>query len=184
MKKVLSIIAAGALFLMATAYTVQAIINWKIDSEKAMVKFTLKAHGQEVVGNFKGAKGDVKFDASDLAGSSVNCTIDIATINTGIEARDKHLQAKGFFDAATSPVSKFTSEKIEKTKDGFIATGKLLMKETTKDISIPFVFEYTADIGMFTGSFTIKRSDYKIGQPDDEISDEVTIFLQIPVTKE
>ena len=184
MKKVLTGLVAGIYLVLASAFAIQAIINWKIDSEKAMVKFSLKAHGQELIGNFKGAKGEVKFDANDLAHSSVDCTIDMATINTGIEARDKHLQAKGFFDTETSPMSKFTADKIEKTKEGYSATGKLSMKETTKELAIPFLFEANNDTGVFKGSFSIKRSDFNIGKPDDEIGDEVTIYLEIPVSKQ
>jgi len=167
--------------LIGSAYTIQAIINWKIDAEKAMVKFSLNAHGQELIGNFKGAKGAIKFEENDLAGSSIDCTIDISTINTGIEARDKHLQAKGFFSAATNPVGRFTSTKIEKTATGYTATGKLTLKETTKEISVPFVFEGTKTEGKFKGSFSIKRSEYNIGKPDDDIGDDVTITLDIPV---
>ena len=179
---------AGTLFFVGTAYTVQAIINWKIDSEKAMVKFTMRAHGQELIGNFKGAKGEIKFDEKDLANSSVNCTVDITTVNTGIGGRDKHLQAKGFFDAAGFPVGSFISAKIEKSNEGFIATGNFSLKGTTKEIAIPFLYEGTSgtgnDTGMFKGSFSIKRSEYSIGKPDEDISDEVTITLEIPVTKE
>lgn len=183
MKKVLSALAGSVLFLMASAFTIQAIINWKIDAEKAMVKFTMQAHGQELVGNFKTVKGDIKFDENDLAASSVNCSVDVASINTGIEGRDKHLQAKGFFDAATTPQLKFTSTKIEKTKEGFLATGNLLVKATTKEITIPFVFEGGNDSGTFKGSFVMKRSTYNVGKADEDISDDVTISLEIPVTK-
>ncbi len=182
MKRVFLVAVASTLLIIGSAFTLQAIINWKIDSEKAMVKFSLTAHGQELIGNFKGAKGVVKFDENDPAKSSFNCTIDIATINTGIEARDKHLQSKGFFGAAISPVSKFTSSKIEKTATGYTATGNFLLKETTKEIAIPFVYEGTKKDGTFKGSFHIKRSDYNIGEADDEISDDVTITLEIPVS--
>ena len=181
MKRVIAVLFATAFILIASAYTLQSIINWKIDSEKALVKFTINAHGQDLIGDFKGAKGEVKFDENDLANSYFNCTIDITTINTGIGPRDKHLQSKDFFGAASSPVSKFTSSKIEKTKDGYTATGNFTLKETTKEISIPFVYEGTKEAGIFKASFRIKRSDYKIGQPDEEISDEVTIKLEIPV---
>lgn len=182
MKKIVSVLLASALLVIGSAYTIQAIINWKIDSEKAMVKFSIQAHGQELIGDFKGAKGEVKFDENDLANSSLNCTIDITTINTGIGGRDRHLQSKDYFGAATYPVSKFTSSKIEKTATGYTATGTLLMKETTKEISIPFVYEGSKTAGTFKGTFKIKRSDYKIGEADDEIGDDVTISLEIPVT--
>jgi len=182
MKRIAAVLLASVIVLIGSAYTIQAIINWKIDSEKAMVKFSLTAHGQELIGNFKGAKGVIKFDENDLANSSIDCTIDISTINTGIEARDKHLQAKGFFSAGTSPVGKFTSTKIEKTASGYTATGKFMLKETTKDIQYRFVYEGTKTEGKFKGSFSIKRSEYSIGQPDDDIGDDVTITLDIPVS--
>ncbi len=184
MKRVLTIVLSTIILATASAYTIQSIINWKIDGEKALVKFKIHAHEAELIGNFKGAKGEVKFDENDLTNSSFNCTIDISTINTGIGARDKHLQAASFFDAINSPVSRFTSTKMEKTSDGFIATGKLLMKATTKEISIPFTYEGTKDAGTFKGSFSIKRSDYNIGKPDADIDDDVLISLEIPVAKE
>ena len=64
-----------------------------------------------------------------------------------------------------------------------ICAEDLLMQETTKEITIPFVFEGSADAAIFKGSFTIKRSDFNIGNVDDEIGDEVTIYLEIPVSK-
>ncbi len=183
MKRIAAVLLASVITFVGSAYTIQAIINWKIDSEKAMVKFSLTAHGQELIGNFKVAKGIIKFDENDLANSSIDCSIDITTINTGIEARDKHLQSKGFFGAATSPICKFTSTKIEKTATGFTATGNLLLKQTTKEIILPFTYEGTKTSGTFKGSFRIKRSDYAIGEGDDDIGDEVTISLDIPVSQ-
>ncbi len=184
MKKIVAGSIALAAFVGATAFTIQAVMNWKIDSEKAMVKFSLTAHGQELIGNFKGATGEVKFDENDPANSSLRCNIDMSTINTGIGSRDKHLQAKGFFDAAATPFSTFTSTKMERMKEGYLVTGNLHMKETTQAISIQMIFNGAgADAGTFTGSFFIKRSDYKIGEVDDEISDDVKISFEIPVTK-
>ena len=182
MKRIAAVLLASVIVLIGSAYTIQAIINWKIDSEKAMVKFSLTAHGQELIGNFKGAKGVIKFDENDLANSSIDCTIDMSTINTGIDARDKHLQSKSFFAVASSPVGKFTSTRIEKTATGYTATGKFMLRETTKEISVPFVYEGTKTEGKFKGSFSIKRSDYGIGQPDEDIGDDVTITLDIPVS--
>lgn len=183
MKKIFAILSLSFLIICGSAYTIQSLINWKIDSEKAMVKFVMNAHNQELVGNFKAAKGEVKFDEKDPAASSIVCSVDVVTINTGVEPRDKHLQSKGFFDAAANPVIKFTSSKIEKTTDGYLATGNLLMKATTKEISIPFVFEKNPGGAVFKGSFVVKRNDYNVGKPDPDMSDEVTIKLEIPVTE-
>jgi polyisoprenoid-binding protein YceI len=184
MKKVFFILSATLVTLAASAITFQAIINWQILSDKSQVKFKMQAHGQELIGSFAGAKGDVKFDAADLAGSSFNCSIDVATINTGMEQRNGHLQAKGWFNAAEFPTINFTSAKIEKTAEGYAATGKLNMKGASKEVTIPFVFESTDDLGgTFKGSFTIQRGDFGVGKTDGDISNDVTIMLEIPVAK-
>jgi polyisoprenoid-binding protein YceI len=185
MKKVFFIVSAALVTLAASAYTIQAIINWKILSDKSQVKFKLDAHGQELIGSFTGAKGDIQFDGSDLGKSTFNCSIDVATINTGMEQRNGHLQAKGWFNAAEFPTINFTSSKIEKTAEGYNAMGKLSLKGVTKDVTIPFTFENPTDLaGTFKGSFTIKRGDFGVGKTDGDIGNDVTIMLEIPVASE
>ncbi|MBK7885621.1 MAG: YceI family protein [Chitinophagaceae bacterium] len=184
------IYSAAAIFILAgAAFTIQEIINWKIDNENAQVKFTMQAHGKEMVGNFKGVKGEIKFDEKDLANSSFNCSIDVSTINTGVSERDGHLQGAKWFDAANHPTINFTSSKIEKTDKGYNVIGTLSIKGITKDIIIPFTFKEALMAGLdtsgnFSGDFTIKRSDFGIGKTDGDVSDEVALHLEIPVTKE
>lgn len=182
MKKIFAVVLGSAAFLMTSAFTIQAIINWRIDAEKAQVKFVMQAHGQEMIGSFKGAKGDVKFDPADLTNSSFNCSVDVATINTGVEKRDGHLQAEGWFDAAKNPSLVFTSTKITPATNGYLAEGTLTAKGITKDVAIPFTFEGDNATGTFKGSFIMKRSDFGIGKQDAEVSDEVAIKLEVPVT--
>jgi polyisoprenoid-binding protein YceI len=101
-----------------------------------------------------------------------------------MEQRNGHLQGKGWFNAAEFPVINFTSSKIEKTDAGYTATGKLSMKGASADQAIPFVFEGTGDAGTFKGNFTMKRSTFSVGKTDGDVADEVTIMLEIPVTKQ
>lgn len=182
MKKVLTIAAASLFALTLSAYTVQAVLNWVISAENAKVKFRLKAHGQELLGSISGAKGDISFDAAKPTEGSINCTVDIASIKTGIDKRDEHLQAKGWFDAAGSPVIRFASTKIEAAKEGYTTTGNITIKGVTKEISFPFTFVSGNDGGTFKGSFMVKRSDFGIGKTEGDIDDAVTIDLEIPVT--
>jgi len=184
MKKIFSVLFAAIVMLAASAYTIQAVLNWKIDNEKAMVKFTMQAHGQELVGSFQGVKGDINFDEQHLDKSSINVTIDIATVNTGNKQRDGHLQAKEFFDAATTPAAKFVSTKIEKTDAGYVATGNFSVKATTKEITIPFTYEGTKEAGTFKGTAQIKRNDFGIGDPSKpDPGNDIAISFDIPVTK-
>ena len=183
MKKMFTIVLGSIAILTTSAFTLQAIINWQIDHEKSQVKFVMQAHGQELIGNFKGVKGDVKFDVADLSNSSFNCNIDVATINTGNEKRNGHLQAAGWFDAAAFPVISFASSKITATADGYLAEGTLTAKGVAKSISIPFAFTGDSATGTFKGAFSINRGDFGIGKTDGDVGNEVTINLEVPVNK-
>ena len=188
MKKTVIFISAAILCLAVTAFTIQAIINWKIDNANAMVKFT--AGGTK--GFFTGVKGDISFDKDDLASSFFNCSIDVGTVNTGNVNKDNHIRTADFFYATKFPVITFRSFKVEKDKDGFIALGNRTIKDSTKQISIPFKFEDNQEKGVFKGEFTIDRNDYGVGKPDIRQSPwggpvkesaPVTITIAVPVDK-
>ncbi len=183
MKKLSAIILGSLAFLVTSAYTIQAVVNWKIDNEKSQVKFVIQAHGQELIGSFKGVKGDVKFDPTDLANSSFKCDIDVATISTGNEKRDGHLQGAGWFDATGFPSINFTSSKISVVPEGYLAEGTVAAKGVTKSVAIPFTFTGDQATGTFKGSFKFKRSDFGIGKVEGEVGDDVTVNLEVPVNK-
>jgi len=190
MKKVILIITASVFCLLLTAFTVQTIINWQIDNTTAQAKFAI-GHTK---GYFTGVKGDISFDKNDLPGSFFNCTIDVATVKTGAEGRDKHLLTADFFDVAKYPLMTFRSSKVEKDAQSFIATGDLTIKDSTKQIHIFFTFDDNKDKEVFKGQFTIDRNDYGVGKPEKGKPtawggtpaiqpDPILITLEIPVDK-
>ena len=71
-----------------------------------------------VRGEFGKTEGTVVIDEADVTRSSVEATIDAATINTRDEKRDGHLKAPDFFDVAKFPTITFKSTKVEKAGEG------------------------------------------------------------------
>jgi len=53
--------------------------NWKVDAAKAKVGFSVKGPFGKVHGSFTGLKSTIRFDEHDLAGSSVEASIDAKT---------------------------------------------------------------------------------------------------------
>jgi polyisoprenoid-binding protein YceI len=182
MKKAILITFSSIFCLLLTAFTIQTIINWQIDNTKAQVKFTIMSNGKPTNGFFTGVKGDISFDKDNLADSYFNCTIDVATINTGSEGRDHHLRTADFFDVEKYPVATFKSTKIDKDSIGYKAIGNLTIKQSTKQITIPFTFEDNKENGVFKGAVSIDRNDYGVSKPDPE-PDPIAITIEIPVTK-
>ena len=122
---------AVLLFITASAFT--AVSLKPVDADEA-VTFTIKNFGLNTDGELKGLKGSIQWDAANPAASSFNITVDVHTINTGIESRDKHLKKKEYFDADTYPVISFKSTAVTTAQ----VTGSLSIKGITKIISFPF----------------------------------------------
>lgn len=174
MKKSIIIIALGVLFL-SSAFTMLST-NWNVANENYSVKFTSKKFD----GAFKGLKANLIFNENDLAASKLVASIDASTVSTGNGLRDKH--ARQGLDAEKFPTIKFESESIVKGPNGYIALGKLYIKDVIKAIKIPFTFSQTPTGGVFDGGFAIKPEEYnvtKMGTPK-----ELTIQLNIPVNKQ
>ena len=77
MKKLVYPFAAIAL-IAASAFTLIKSQDWKISDS-----YSVKFDGGDPSGEFKGLKGTVSFDSSDLASSKFDVNIDVVTISTG-----------------------------------------------------------------------------------------------------
>lgn len=154
MKKILTIIA------LVFAGTTQSF-GQKINAEKSTANFKIGNMGsvRTVTGSFKGMEGTVNFNPDNLSSSDFDVCINPATVNTGIETRDKHLQTAGFFDVAKYFTICFKSSEITKTAEGFLTKGKLTMHGVTKEVEIPFSYSQN----VFIGTFKVKRLDYSVG---------------------
>jgi polyisoprenoid-binding protein YceI len=126
---------SAALVAAALALPAQAA-TWEIDPTHSNVGFVVKhLVVAKVRGNFTTYKGSVVLDEKDLAKSSVDVTIDTASINTGNADRDNHLKGADFFDVKKFPAMTFKSTRVEKTGNGtFRVAGDLTMHGITKAV--------------------------------------------------
>ena len=161
-----------------------AVQTWVADTQKAKVQFIAKGPFGKVNGHFSGFKSEIIFDENNLSSSSIRASVDVKTIETGIGLRNKDLSEKEeWFDAPKFPEITIRSEKIEKLSSGYKLTGTITMKGVTKPVLIAFSFTKTATGGDFTGQFTINRADFGVGKSGGMVANDVSIELDIPVTK-
>ncbi|MCU0429405.1 MAG: YceI family protein [Cytophagaceae bacterium] len=164
-----------AILVFASAFTLVTSNQWKVNGDNYSVRFT----SSKMEGVFKGLKTDIVFDESNLASSSIKASIEAATVNTGNGMRNKHAQQGLGADQYASIA--FESIAIIKKGDMFEATGKLTIKDVTKEIKLPFSFKRNQTGGVFEGEFKIKPAEYhvdKSGTPE-----ELDIQLTIPVVQ-
>lgn len=156
----------------------------KPDYTKSAVNFKIKNAGITVNGSFKKFETSIDYNESAAAPNSIKATIETTTIDTGIEARDKHLRKEDFFDVEKFSKITFVSTQILKVSNGgLIAEGKLTIKNVTKDIKIPFTYTGNAEGGVFEGAITLNRLDYAVGGSSLTMGDDVEVLIKITASK-
>ncbi len=113
--------------------------TWTIDPFHSNVSFAIKHMGLATIrGRFDEFAGTIVADSDHPEKASVQVTIKTASIDTDIPARDEHLRNPDFFDAAKYPEITFRSSRVEKTQNGFVAHGTLVMHGVSREVSLPF----------------------------------------------
>lgn len=136
-----------------------------INSQKSAIRFKVSNMAVNTVeGTFTGITGTVHFNPQQPSKSRINATIDVASINTGIEKRDNHLRSEDFFYVEQYPAATFSAENIEARGDGYVATGILQVRGVQRRVSIPFTITGAEGEQVLTGQLTVNRKDFNIGE--------------------
>jgi len=170
--------------LLAATSMLLATAQYKIDENKSTVKFKIKNFGINVNGSFSHLKGTVSLDPAHPEKNIFNVSIGAASINTGNELRDSHLNKKDYFDTEHYPEITFESIKVSGQEKGntMNLVGKLTIKNHSKEISFPFTAEKVGDGYLLKAVFSINRKDFDIGGASI-IADNAEVALEVVVVK-
>lgn len=110
--------------------------TWVADPASTRASFTVTHLMVSTVGGqFGKVAATVNIDDRDITQSTVEATIDAASITTNNPRRDTHLKSEDFFDVANHPTLTFKSKKVEQVGDGKLkVTGDLTMRGVTKEV--------------------------------------------------
>lgn len=167
--------------------------TYELDKNHSSVYFDVLHLGlSKVMGRFNTMEGTFVVDPADLTKATVEFSAEIASIDTAIAARDKHLRSADFFDAEKFPKLTFKGKTIGRRGDGYVINGDLTIRGKTKNIAIPFKFfgpykvpgfDFPPSIGVIAEPIVIKRSDFGVGSLDkfadgvQGASDEITVHI-------
>lgn len=160
------VFASGLTFFSMTALAQR--VTYAIDPAHSAITFGIKHMAISTVhGRFAIKEGVIDFDPANPANSSVEATIDVASVDTGVAARDTHLKSPDFFDAAKFPTATFKSSKVVKTGEGYDVTGDLNLHGVTKPVTLHLETPSKEQMGPgnkarrgFTATTTLHRQDF------------------------
>ena len=137
--------------------------------------------GLTVNGSFSGLKGTFLFDPNEVTTSRITVSIEAASIDTGIDLRNKHLKKEDYFDVANYPEIRFVSTKITSSSqpEKYTVTGNLTVKKTTRVVKFDFSAQKQNGGYVCKGEFVIDRRDYEIGGSSFTMADEVKVRLSV-----
>jgi polyisoprenoid-binding protein YceI len=158
------------------------------NAAKSSLKFTFDQAGAAATGTFRKFTTVLFYDEKNLAASSLNVRVEIASVDTQDQERDEGLKDADLFNAVKYPAATFSASSLAKRADGGLeAIGKLTIRDTTREIRLPLMLKPTSEGLELSGKTAIKRLDYGVGQGDmkatDSVGDEVRIEFVVSLVR-
>jgi polyisoprenoid-binding protein YceI len=193
-RRLVSLHGILALLALAAPMALAQTSTWVPDKAHSGVDFSiLHMSLAKVRGHFGNIGGTIVWNEADITKSTVNVTIDVTTVDTGVTRRDDDLKSAKFFDVAKFPTATFVSTSVSKSGSGLTVAGNLTLHGVTK----PVVLQVDAPTGPvsgmdkkphsgFSATTTLKRTDFGIatGFPTTVVGDDVALTIDLDVAKQ
>jgi polyisoprenoid-binding protein YceI len=183
-------------FAIALLLTVSAIAQdtWQLDPPHSSAQFSVRHLGVSTVrGAFTKVSGSVVYDPANLGKSSIQATIDAASVDTRVEMRDNDLRSARFLDTQKYPTITFQSKKLEAAGAGKLkVTGDLTLHGVTKEVVLdvdgptPAIKDPMGKDRLRMGASAttkINRNDFGVSALPGAVGDDITITLDIEMLK-
>ncbi len=152
--------------LMTCASGVMAA-TYQVDPLHSTVGFSIRHLAiNEVVGFFTNFTGTIEYDAQTPEASKASGTVKVASVDTRVEARDKHLRSADFFEVEKYPDIKYETLSAKKVGDEWVVKGRFTLRGITREIDLKGTLSGPIKdpwgktrIGL-TAATTINRQDY------------------------
>lgn len=177
-------LALAAGLLAAGAF---AVPDAKLLPAQSEVTFVTKQMGVPVDGRFKKFDAVIEFDPHKPETGKVVITIDTSSAAIGVPETDVEMPKRIWFNVAKFPQATFKSTAIKGLGGGkFEVAGKLDIKGTARDVVVPVQITQAGGTSTATGSFVLKRLDYKIGEEEwadpTVVANDVTVKFKLALT--
>ena len=188
------LLSAGGILLLSAPLAFAQTSTLVPDKAHSEVDFSVVHLSlSNVRGHFGNIGGTIVVDESDITKSTVNVTIDVSTVDTGVGQRDADLKSPNFFDVAQFPTANFVSTSTKKSGSGLTVSGNLTLHGVTKPVVLQVEGPTGPVPGMdkkphsgFSATTTISRTAFGIATkfPTAVVGDEVKLTIDLDLAKQ
>ncbi|MDH4480086.1 MAG: YceI family protein [Rhodoferax sp.] len=187
MTPIFKFLSRPALALTATltlAATVQAAPYQAVQLDKSKVSFSYKQMGVGMDGHFAKFTPQLSFDPAKPEQTKASIEIDLASIDTGSGEADQEVVGKSWFNTSAFPKALFVAKQVQQTAPNqYDVLGTLTLKGRARDVKFTMKHSPQGKSGVLSGSFTLQRADYAIGEgmwsKFDVVANDIQVSFQI-----
>ncbi|MGA2981927.1 MAG: YceI family protein [Terriglobales bacterium] len=187
----------STIVLLSSLSALAQTAPWNIDPAHSTAQFTVRHLGiSNVTGSFTKVTGSVALNEKDITQSRVAASIDVNSVDTRVEMRDKDLRSPNFFDVEKYPTIEFKSKRIVSSGGKLQVVGDLTIHGTTHEVTLD-VDGPTPEISDpwgnsrrgISATTTINRKDFNLmynkllGTGEAAVGDIVKIQIDAEIVK-
>lgn len=142
-----------------------ASAEWVVRPAASSLGFRTSWSQGPVDGRFGKWSAAIIFDPAALDASSVKVSIDMASATTNNADVQAELPGTDWFSVATHPTATFNATRFRHVSgDRYSAAGTLSLRGVSRPMTVPFTLKISGDVATMTGSATIDRTLFGVGQ--------------------
>lgn len=177
-------IAAGLAALLLT--TAATATDWAVDPATSTLGFTATAQGEAFDGRFSRFDAKIAFDPADLAGSTFDVAIALASVDSQNSERDDTLKTGDFFNTRAFPEATYTARSFRALGgDRYAADGTLTLRGVARPVVLTFTWTAGAPATL-DGTATLDRTAFGVGggewEDAEAVAHEVTVTTHLRLT--
>ena len=179
------------LLALAAAALAGPALAQQVLPAQSEIAFVSRQMGVPVEGKFKQWAAQIAFDPKNPAAGKVGFTIQTGSASFGSPETDAEVPKAPWFNVAKFPTASFTSNAIKPLGGGrFDVAGTLSIKGSSQPVVVPVTITQTGTqaggTSTASGSFTIKRLDFKIGEGEwtdtSMVANDVTVKFKLALS--
>lgn len=178
-----ALVLTGASLLAAQPVLAQQ----KLVPADSQIGFTTRQMGVPLEGHFKKFDAQVSFNPAQLASSHITLNVDTASATLGAPETDAEMPKATWFNVPKFPQATFQSSSIKALGGGkYEVAGKLNIKGISREVVAPVTLVQNGAHTTATGTLTIQRLTYKIGENEwadtSMVADDVQVKFKLALT--
>jgi len=157
--------------ILTAAFAMPALaapVTYEVDKVHSSIVFNVRHLVSQAEGRFRDFAGSIKYDAQDVKQSSVEFTVQSASIFTDNEKRDAHLKSEDFFAVEKYPTLSFKSKRVvSRGENKLDVLGTMTIRGVSKEVMVPVTVLGVGagprgEVAGFRSDFKVNRKDYGI----------------------